>query len=296
MQLKYMRCLMQPGEAVGVLAAQSIGEPSTQMTLNTFHMAGRGEANVTMGIPRVREILMTAAKSIKTPVMVLPVAKGATAAAEKERIQELASRLRRIRLAELLQGFQVLELPVSGEKGSLARAYVIQMSFVDPKKYPADADVSFAQIEAAVQGPFVASMTLAIKAALRKAGKNTGAVVGEYREQAGKPATEEEPTGDAVADDDDAEREEDQDENDDAEEFEEGKLRFRSGRHELATYEDDDETDSAEEEDEESAGPSAAENAEAEKQRKTPGNDAPQGMQLEAESKAKECKGVRSKN
>jgi DNA-directed RNA polymerase I subunit RPA1 len=39
---------------VGVLAAQSVGEPSTQMTLNTFHMAGRGEANVTLGIPRLR--------------------------------------------------------------------------------------------------------------------------------------------------------------------------------------------------------------------------------------------------
>lgn len=36
-----MRSLAAPGEAVGVIAAQSVGEPSTQMTLNTFHMAGR---------------------------------------------------------------------------------------------------------------------------------------------------------------------------------------------------------------------------------------------------------------
>ena len=54
LELKFMRSLAAPGEAVGVLAAQSIGEPSTQMTLNTFHMAGRGEANVTLGIPRLR--------------------------------------------------------------------------------------------------------------------------------------------------------------------------------------------------------------------------------------------------
>ena len=40
MDLKYLQCQAQPGEGVGVLAAQSIGEPSTQMTLNTFHMAG----------------------------------------------------------------------------------------------------------------------------------------------------------------------------------------------------------------------------------------------------------------
>ena len=40
MELRYMRSLVAPGEAVGVIAAQSVGEPSTQMTLNTFHMAG----------------------------------------------------------------------------------------------------------------------------------------------------------------------------------------------------------------------------------------------------------------
>jgi DNA-directed RNA polymerase I subunit RPA1 len=58
MYLKSMRSLVDPGEAVGVLAAQSVGEPSTQMTLNTFHFAGRGDMNVTLGIPRLREILM----------------------------------------------------------------------------------------------------------------------------------------------------------------------------------------------------------------------------------------------
>ncbi|KAK6036600.1 RNA polymerase Rpb1, domain 3 [Cooperia oncophora] len=64
---KGMRSLAEPGENVGLLAAQSIGEPSTQMTLNTFHFAGRGEMNVTLGIPRLREILMTASDHIATP-------------------------------------------------------------------------------------------------------------------------------------------------------------------------------------------------------------------------------------
>lgn len=71
--LNYLNSLIQPGEAVGVLAAQSIGEPSTQMTLNTFHLAGHGGANVTLGIPRLREILMTSEKNIKTPIMTLPM-------------------------------------------------------------------------------------------------------------------------------------------------------------------------------------------------------------------------------
>uniref|UniRef100_A0A1B0CN45 DNA-directed RNA polymerase subunit n=2 Tax=Lutzomyia longipalpis TaxID=7200 RepID=A0A1B0CN45_LUTLO len=72
MHLKAMQAVAPPGDPVGLLAAQSIGEPSTQMTLNTFHFAGRGEMNVTLGIPRLREILMLASKNIKTPSMDIP--------------------------------------------------------------------------------------------------------------------------------------------------------------------------------------------------------------------------------
>lgn len=60
---------MPPGENVGTLAGQSVGEPSTQMTLNTFHLAGHGGVNVTLGIPRLREIIMTNGSNIKTPIM-----------------------------------------------------------------------------------------------------------------------------------------------------------------------------------------------------------------------------------
>lgn len=70
MWVKYMRCLAAPGETVGSIAAQSVGEPSTQMTLNTFHLAGHGGANVTLGIPRLREIIMTAAKTLKVRIVV----------------------------------------------------------------------------------------------------------------------------------------------------------------------------------------------------------------------------------
>ncbi|KAK2581870.1 hypothetical protein KPH14_002333 [Odynerus spinipes] len=72
LSMKVMKSICPPGEPVGLLAAQSIGEPSTQMTLNTFHFAGRGEMNVTLGIPRLREILMMASKHIKTPSMEIP--------------------------------------------------------------------------------------------------------------------------------------------------------------------------------------------------------------------------------
>ena len=53
------RAMIEPGEAVGTVAAQSIGEPGTQMTLRTFHYAGVAELNVTLGLPRLIEILDT---------------------------------------------------------------------------------------------------------------------------------------------------------------------------------------------------------------------------------------------
>ena len=56
------------GECVGLVSAESIGEPGTQMTLNTFHFAGVSEMNVTTGLPRIIEIF-DAQKEIKTPMM-----------------------------------------------------------------------------------------------------------------------------------------------------------------------------------------------------------------------------------
>jgi len=54
----YKRAIVNPGEMVGIIAAQSIGEPTTQMTLNTFHYAGvASKSNVTRGVPRIEEIL-----------------------------------------------------------------------------------------------------------------------------------------------------------------------------------------------------------------------------------------------
>lgn len=56
--LQYKKSIVHPGEMVGVIAGQSIGEPTTQMTLNTFHLAGvSSKSNVTRGVPRIEEIL-----------------------------------------------------------------------------------------------------------------------------------------------------------------------------------------------------------------------------------------------
>ncbi|MEM2123749.1 MAG: DNA-directed RNA polymerase subunit A'', partial [Methanolinea sp.] len=54
---EYMNTRIEACEAVGIIAAQSIGEPGTQMTMRTFHYAGVAEINVTLGLPRLIEIM-----------------------------------------------------------------------------------------------------------------------------------------------------------------------------------------------------------------------------------------------
>jgi DNA-directed RNA polymerase II subunit RPB1 len=63
---RFQQAQAQPGEMVGPLAAQSLGEPATQMTLNTFHYAGVSAKNVTLGVPRLKEII-NVSRNPKTP-------------------------------------------------------------------------------------------------------------------------------------------------------------------------------------------------------------------------------------
>jgi len=71
---KYKKALVDPHEAVGTVAAQSIGEPGTQMTMRTFHYAGVAEINVTLGLPRLIEIL-DVRKKPATPIMTVKIEK-----------------------------------------------------------------------------------------------------------------------------------------------------------------------------------------------------------------------------
>ena len=67
---EYLRCSFEPGEAVGIVAAQSISEPSTQMTMRTYHVAGGLGVKVTLGLPRLIEIF-DARKEPKTKSMTI---------------------------------------------------------------------------------------------------------------------------------------------------------------------------------------------------------------------------------
>ena len=94
----YLSNLIDPAEAVGIVAAQSIGEPGTQMTMRTFHYAGVAEMNVTLGLPRLIEIV-DARKVPKTPVMeirLLPRIKN-----DREQAERIAAKIKRTTLEEI---------------------------------------------------------------------------------------------------------------------------------------------------------------------------------------------------
>lgn len=101
---KYFETFAVPGEAVGVIAGQSIGEPSTQMTLNTFHLAGHGGANMTLGVPRLKELLTN--KNTKTPAMVL---KFKDPSINKLKAKQISRLLMKVSLNELLKEITVVE-------------------------------------------------------------------------------------------------------------------------------------------------------------------------------------------
>ena len=100
---EYEEAKVTPGEAVGIISAESIGEPGTQMTLNTFHFAGVAEMNVTLGLPRIIEIL-DGRKEPTTPTMEIylkaPYSKG-------KDVKEFALGVKETKLGELALEFSI---------------------------------------------------------------------------------------------------------------------------------------------------------------------------------------------
>ncbi|CAD8139664.1 unnamed protein product [Paramecium octaurelia] len=169
--IRYLRALMHPGEAVGCVAAQSIGEPSTQMTLNTFHLAGHGEKNVTLGIPRLREILMTATKKQKTPTMSLQFL---NANIEKSQADRYAKRMSKLVFLELVNNIKVREYKRLTENGiplhSLLRGviYEIDVELEDLNQIKYVFGISEDQIKNKVNHVFIPLLLKIIQAELNK--------------------------------------------------------------------------------------------------------------------------------
>ena len=93
---KYRSKRIEPGSAVGAVGAQSIGEPGTQMTLKTFHFAGVASMNVTLGVPRIKEII-NAARKVSTPIIKAELAKPHDATAART----VKGRLERTELGQI---------------------------------------------------------------------------------------------------------------------------------------------------------------------------------------------------
>ncbi|KAK7345074.1 hypothetical protein VNO77_15476 [Canavalia gladiata] len=159
MEHKYVSCLAQPGEPVGVLASQSVGEPATQMTLNTFHLAGRGEMNVTLGIPRLQEILMAAASNIKTPFMTCPLKPNKS----MEDAVCLADKLKKITVADIIQSMKVSVVPVTVLNGQICSIYKLVMKLYKPKHYPKYTDITLEDWEDTLRVVFVRELEDAIE-------------------------------------------------------------------------------------------------------------------------------------
>ncbi len=98
------RSIIAPGEAIGVVTAQSFGERATQMTLNTFHFAGVAEMNVTVGLPRLIEVF-DARKKPSTPSMEIPLRP--KYAKTVEMVKEVAMKIKETKLVDLLQEISI---------------------------------------------------------------------------------------------------------------------------------------------------------------------------------------------
>ncbi|KAG5648886.1 hypothetical protein DXG03_000235 [Asterophora parasitica] len=163
MNVKYLRSLVDPGEAVGLLASQGVGEPSTQMTLNTFHFAGHGAANVTLGIPRLREIVMTASQKPKTPSMTMRVRPGTNPID----IDTFCKRASRVKLSQVVDNVAVRE-QMKSEGQARRTQFTIDIKFFPKEEYVAEYDTDPSEILAAFATRFPLMLKKEIQAEMKK--------------------------------------------------------------------------------------------------------------------------------
>lgn len=166
MQIMYQQSLVHPGEAVGVLAGQSIGEPSTQMTLNTFHFAGFGAKNVTLGVPRLREIVLLANSNIKTPRMTFEILDKVS----DYEAELFAKNISKLILSDLVDKVVVTEHISIRDK---IKKYNIKVIFFSKLKYEKKYNLSVFQLRKVMQNRFLKELDKILKNILKKNSKIT---------------------------------------------------------------------------------------------------------------------------
>jgi len=127
----YLHNLIEPGEPAGIVAAQSIGEPGTQMTMRTFHYAGVAEIDVTLGLPRLIEI-MDVRKNPSTPMMTIRLTE--EYANNREKAREVANRIEAtyiLDIAEVVTDIRNMQIVVKLDPNAMERK---QLSFEEVKR------------------------------------------------------------------------------------------------------------------------------------------------------------------
>uniref|UniRef100_A0A8D0D500 DNA-directed RNA polymerase subunit n=1 Tax=Sander lucioperca TaxID=283035 RepID=A0A8D0D500_SANLU len=277
---KWQRSLCDPGEAVGLLAAQSIGEPSTQMTLNTFHFAGRGEMNVTLGIPRLREILMVASSNIKTPMMSVPVLNNKKAL---KRAKTLRKKLTRVCLAEVLQKVDVIET-LRIEKHQKQRIFKVSFHFLSPDRYCDDKLLSPQQILQYMETRFFRLLLEAIK----KRSAKLASIAVETRKATPRDKDHDgEGTLDDVEGEEEREIVDDQGNEGDADASD---AKRKDKQEEEVDYESEDEDRGDDGEDKDDQGEEEEENVEENVEKTTPEESQPESAGVSAERKKKRAR------
>lgn len=231
--MKYLQSLVEPGEAVGIVAGQSVGEPSTQMTLNTFHLAGHSAKNVTLGIPRLREILMTASKDISTPAMSLyPVQELSSQDADI-----FAKSISVLPLGYVLDGVTVEEKVGRGTMYGLAKVYQIKLNFFPSEEYTSTYAIRVADVMDTVEKKLLRTVLALVKKEIKKRTTQSTMATPDIGVKAG---TVEMVSGETALRDGGLEDGDDEDGDDDA-----TNAKQRSNRNEAVSYGPNDDDDDA---------------------------------------------------
>jgi len=240
MWLKYQRTCAEPGEAVGLLASQSIGEPSTQMTLNTFHHTGQSEFNVTMGIPRMREVIMTASEKIKTPMMVLPLKKGLTT----KDAEAVCHRFYRLRMVEVLENITVKErVEADSRGGERKRRYKIELSMKISKRHIETFHLDSTRLQTLVETQYIPKVNLLMaREAKRNGDSNRSDIIVRRAKESVSSLGEPDEEGDNTAPKKKKAKDDESDDDDDGENGEEDAelSSMRNKKKQSTSYEDED--------------------------------------------------------
>ena len=164
--IKYMKSVIEPGDAVGVVAGQSIGEPSTQMTLNTFHLAGHSAKNVTLGIPRLREIVMTGSKSISTPQMTLHL----IPELDEDSGHRFAKGISKLTMADVINEVSVDEFIGAGIGFARAKIYNVRLDFFPVEEYCETYAITVADVLRTIELKLIPLLSKLIKKELSRKG------------------------------------------------------------------------------------------------------------------------------